>query len=394
MTLAQLQEKRNKMWADASALVAGENVTAEQRSQFDSALTEIQAVDGDINRVKAVEEHRASMRNPVNQPVVDPSQSNDPEERAEVRAERERRSYDKWMRTGQAETRDLTVAGTGVVVPVGFDADVHEAQKSYGEIYDLVKVMKTANGEPIKIVLDNDTTNGLVALGSGAAETDPSLSGEQLQVSDFTAGAVAIDNSLLNDSGIDLPAYVNKKMLTRFFRGASSLILAGDGGNVASLTAAYNAANTVDSAVAAKVGYQDIVNLMTALDPAYAANAVFAMSNVTLGKIISILSQGTTGLPIFSPWAEGASAGFAGKILGRPVKLVQQLPVIATGNVPILYGDFQEAYTLRQVNPGIIVMRDPFTLMSKNKVAFYGFARLGGLATDAGTHPVASLTIS
>lgn len=392
MTIAQLQEKRNNLMADASVIMAGENITGEQRTQFDAMTSEVETINGDINRLQAIEEHRAAMRNPVNQPVVDPSQSNDPEERAEVRAAKQKASFRKYMQTGQVEARDLTIAANGgVVVPIGFNPQVIEAQKSYGEVYDIVTVLNTDTGEPIKLVLDNDTTNGLVAVGSGANETDPTLSGEQLQVSDFTTGAVAIENPLLQDAGFDMESFIRDKFLRRYFRGASSLICAGDGGNVASLTAAYNTANTVTTSVTAKIGYTDLVALMTALDPAYGANAVFAMSNATLGQVLSI--QTSTGLPVFSPWTEGATVGFAGKILGRPVKLVQQLPAVATGNVPVLYGDFQQGYTFRQVNPGIVILRNPYSLMNQNKMAFYGFARVGGLATDAGTHPVASLTI-
>jgi HK97 family phage major capsid protein len=392
MTIAQLLEKRNKLMVDASAIVAGENITVEQRSQFDVMHAEVSTINGDIARLQAVEEHRAAMRNPVNQPVVDPSESHDPEERAEVRAARQKASMRKYLATGQVETRDLTIAANGgVVVPVGFNPEVIEAQKSYGEIYDIVTVLKTDSGEPIKIVTDNDTTNGLVAVGSGATETDPSLAGETLQVSDFTTGAVAIENSLIKDAGFDLESFIRDKFLRRYFRGASSLIVAGNGGNVASLTGAYNAALTVQTAAIGVVAYKDLVALMTALDPAYGSNAVFAMSNVTLGTVLNIVTS--TGLPIFSPWTEGASAGFAGKILGRPVKLVQQLPVVATGNVPILYGDFKQGYTFRQVNPGIVILRNPYSLMNVNKLAFYGFARVGGLATDAGTHPIASLNI-
>ncbi|MGF7180393.1 hypothetical protein [Tunturiibacter psychrotolerans] len=89
MTKLQLQEKRNKLMADAMAIVAGENITAEQRASFDTMLVEVGTIDGDISRVAAVEEHRASLLAPVNQPRPNPSESNDPEERAEVRTARQ-----------------------------------------------------------------------------------------------------------------------------------------------------------------------------------------------------------------------------------------------------------------------------------------------------------------
>jgi hypothetical protein len=82
MNINQLQEKRNKLMADASAIVAGDTITAEQRTQFDALTAEVALVDGDIARLQAIEEHRSSLRNPVNQPRPNPSESNDPEERA------------------------------------------------------------------------------------------------------------------------------------------------------------------------------------------------------------------------------------------------------------------------------------------------------------------------
>src|ERR1700739_3024424 len=167
MNINQLQEKRSQIMADATKLLEGENVTAEQRSQFDAMLADVATVDSDINRLQAIEEHRAAMRKPVNQPHPNPSESSDPEERAEVRAERERKALRSYMQTGMIERRDLTVANSGVAIPVGFNPQVIEAQKSWGDIYNIVNVMKTDNGDPIKLVLDNDTGNSLTSVTVG-----------------------------------------------------------------------------------------------------------------------------------------------------------------------------------------------------------------------------------
>ena len=58
MELKELQEKRNRLMADASALMAGTEITVEQRSKFDEMTAEVTVIDGDINRLKAIEEHR------------------------------------------------------------------------------------------------------------------------------------------------------------------------------------------------------------------------------------------------------------------------------------------------------------------------------------------------
>jgi len=393
MNLNQLQEQRNKIMADASAIVAGDNITVEQRNQFDIMLADVAALDGDITRVKAIDEHRAAMRLPVNQPRPNPSESNDPEERAEVRQAAQKSSLRSYLATGQIERRDLTVVNSGVAIPVGFNPQVIEAQKSYGEIYDIVSVIKTDHGSPIKMVLDNDTTNGLtsVTVGTAAGEVDPALSGVTLQVDNFTTGTIKVDNGLLTDAGFDIESWIRDKFLKRFFRGASGLILAGDGGAVGSLTATYDTANTVTSATTNKLAYADFASAIGALDPAYQSNAMWAMSNATLAYVIGLTDSNNR--PLFLPDYGSAGSGFVGTILGRPVKLVTQLPAVATGNVPVLFGDFKEAYTFRQQNPGIGILRLNELFAAGYETGFVGFARVGGVATDAGTHPLVSITI-
>lgn len=392
MEIKSLQEKRNKLMFDATALVAGENVTAEQRTQFDTMLADVSTIDGDIARVQAADEYRTSLGRATNSPRPNPGESNDVHESTEVRSAKVRESFRNYLRTGQIEKRDLTVANSGVMIPTLFNPSVFEAQKSYGQIYDLVNVMKTETGDPIKLVLDNDTNNSLVSVtvGTNASEADPSITGLTLQVDNFTTGVIRIDNGLLTDAGFDVEAFIRDRFAVRYFRGAANLIINGDGGAVQSLTGAYNAEGFT-SAVTNKLGYIDFATAIGTLDPAYQPNAVWAMSNATLGYVIGLTD--TAGRPLFLPDYGDGSGGFVGSILGRPVKLVTQLPTVATGNVPVLFGDFKQAYTFRQQNPGLGILRLNELYAAGYETGFVGFARVGGLATNAGVSPICAITI-
>lgn len=393
MNIKQLQEQRAAALTEAQNIMSAETITSENRERFDAVMADVNRIAGDIERLSSFEEQRRALQEPTNQPAPKPGESADPEERAEVRAAAQRASLRKWMATGTVETRDLTVAGTGVIVPTAFDSNIREAQKSYGDIYNLVNVEKTPNGDPMKVVLDDDTSNGLYPIGSGAAEVDPTLTGEQLQVSEFTTGAIGVENALLQDAGFDLEKFIRDKFGKRFFRGASGLIIAGDGGNVQSLTATYNTALTVQTETAGVIDYDDVVKVMYALDTAYMADSYWAVNQNTLGQIMEI--KDTAGRPIFLPAFGAADEGFSGTILGRKVRLVTQLPNVATGNVPLLFGSFGQAYTFRQVNPGLVILRNPYSLMNQNKTAFYGFARLGGICTvpNSAVSPLVSLNV-
>ena len=392
MLIQDLQNKVNKLMTDATAISAGESITAEQRTQIDTMLGEVSTIKGDIARIEALEAYKAEQRSGKDHPRPNPGESNDPEERAEVRDARVKASFRKYMQTGQVETRDLTVANSGVAVPQLFNPSVISAQKSYGELYDIVNVMKTDNGNPMKFVFDNDTNAGLVSVtvGTAASEVDPAITGATLQVDNFTTGIIKVDNGLLTDAGFDIDAWIKNKFAKRFFRGASSLIYNGDAGSVASLATGYNGVGFT-SATTNVLKYVDFATAIATLDPAYQAEAAFAMSNATLGYVIGLTD--TNGRPLFLPDYGSAGSGFVGTILGKPVKLVTQMPAVATGNVPVLFGDFKEAYTFRQQNPGIGILRLNELFAAGYETGFVGFARVGGINTDAGTHPVIGITI-
>jgi HK97 family phage major capsid protein len=90
-----------------------------------------------------------------------------------------------------------------------------------------------------------------------------------------------------------------------------------------------------------------------------------------------------------------AALGFPGTILGKPVRLVQQMDsTIVAGKVPVYFGDFKKAYVFRQVNPGIAVIRLNERYAPAFEVGFVGFARVGGMSKIVGTaKPVLSITI-
>lgn len=394
MTIKELQEKRNKLVADATAIMQGENVTAEQRSQFDAMMADAEVVNGDIARIEASEKAQAELRAAKVPARPNPGESNDPEERAEVRNARAKASFRKFIQTGQVESRDLTFSSSGsVVVPQAFNAEVYEAQKSYGEIYNLVTVLKTSNGEPTKLVLDDDTANALtiVTTGTDVSDVDPTLTTKLLQVSPYTTSAVRVGFDLLNDSGFDLEGFIRDKFSKRFFRGVSSLIYSGDSGNVASLSAGIT--DNITSATVNVLKYADFATAIGTLDPAYQTNAVWACNNATLGYIAGLSDSNNR--PLFLPNYGDASQAWVGTILGRPVHLVTQMPSVATGNQAVLYGDFKAAYTFRQVDPGLAVLRLNERYAPSYEVGFVAFARIGGALTIPNTSnpPVIGISI-
>jgi HK97 family phage major capsid protein len=392
MTLQELRDRRAKAIADAQAIISAD-VTTESRAAFDAHLNDVTTIDADIARVEAIERVSAEQRSRFEQQRSNrpnPGESADAGEAVEVRNLRTRASFRAYLATGVIESRDLTTANSGVAIPQLFDPQIISAQKSYGQLLDIVNVMTTDTGNPMKIMLDNDTANGLsaVTVGTDAAEVDPVLTGITLQVDNFTTGVVKVDMGLLTDVGFDIDAWIRDKFAKRYFRGASALILAGNGGSVGSLATAY--ASGFTGAIVAKMTYADFAMAVATLDPAYQQDAIWAVNNSALGAIIGLVDSNAR--PLFLPYNDGGTAGFVGTLLGKPVKLVTQMPNVATGSVSAYYGSFKDGYTFRVQKPGLGILRLNERYAAGFEVGFVGFVRCGGVATNAGVPPIIGIT--
>lgn len=381
MTLRELIEKRNRLLAEARQVMAAPELSSEQRAQVDAMLTDANNLKADIERLEAcAESEQRSL--PESRPARDGFESGDADNRApEERNCATNVALRAFLRGDRFETRDLTVAADGgVMIPVAAVPPV-VAQRSAGAIYDIVGHMRTTTGEDVRFPLWDDTGNGLVldsaAIGNG---TDPTVSGVTIKTDGLRTGdPLLIDNKLIQDVSYDLVTYVNQAMMQRYMRGVSEAINAGNSSNIVGLTGNIPAPVTTEAVGA--LGYDDFVAMIAALDPAYHPGAVFSFSNASLGLVLKI--KDSQERPIFIPYLDGATSGFAGQILGFPVKIDQYAPTVATGNVPVRFGDFGMGYQLREVLPGLVIKQSSQRWIELNRLGLVGFARAGGAPTLA-----------
>jgi HK97 family phage major capsid protein len=403
--IRNLTAKRNRLFAEARAICDKGAMNPEDQARFDRIMADVEIVRIDIEQAREAQSESRAIERPARPwPGAGNSESNDPVERSEVRSRKQKDSFRHWMKTG--EYRDLTSSTpttsitSQVALPIGFNPQVIEAQLSYGELYNEIEVLRTDAGEPMKYVFDDDTSNSLTAVtvGTDASEVDPTLTGATLNVDNYTTGVIKVDMGLLNDAGFDVDAWVRERFAARFFRGASSLIYNGNAANIAALKSvvpATGVGQSFTSAASLKIGYADFATALGALDPAYQQNAVWCMHSAVLGYVAG-LTDATNGRPLFLPGYGEASKGFPGSILGKPVRLVQQMDSSATtaGKVPIWFGDFKKAYVFRQVNPGLQIIRLNERYAPAFEVGFVAFARIGGLTKVVGSaKPVLSITV-
>jgi HK97 family phage major capsid protein len=406
MTAKEIREKRAKLLAQAQAIMAGENVTAEQRAQVDTMLAEANTLKADAERLEQLEafdaENRSAGRVPRSQPgdgTVDPETDNrTPEER--------RRAANVALRSFLAsdpevnrrfERRDLTVAANGsVMIPVGV-TDPRIARQSWGSMYDLVGKLRTATGEQVKVPLLNDVANLFVLASASITTTDPATGGVTSTVDDIRMNPILLDNSLIQDVSFDLVSYVEQLTNARYLRTASKWITLGNSSNVKGAAVEYTDGVTANTTLVTKYG--DLVAMLAKLDPAYAIGAVWVMSQTTLAnQVMNILDKNDR--PIFLPFNDGGISGFAGTLFGYPVKINPYQPGIGVGANYVQFGNFEAGYVWREVGlpnigvqnslpgSGVIMLRRLDERYAElNKTGFVAFARVSGVATNPGAVP-------
>jgi HK97 family phage major capsid protein len=390
MTSIQMIENRNKLMTDATKLIQGADVTAEQRTSFDTMMVDVDALEADIARVERTEKFEAEQRTAARPPRGTPGASMDSAENLQI----QKRALRDYMVSG-VENRDLgvgtvtgSITGGSQLVAPAFYPILTQAQQAYGGLVNVVNQRTTDTGASMKISLSNDVANGLTTWpeSSAASELDPSLATAQSATEMYNTGVITVTLEELQDSAWDLDAFISDVFGQRLYRGLAKYVSQGSSSGV---FASYLAGGVsgATSAAGAAVGYADLLALWNSLDPAYEANALWTMNSNTRGQLMGVVD--TMGRPLFIP---SPNAGGFDTILGRKIVLDQYLPNVALSSKSIAFGDFKAGYTLRNVGQ-FQIARDPYTyLVSKGAVAFIGYGRGGSFSTNAGTNPLKYLT--
>lgn len=290
----------------------------------------------------------------------------------------------------------LTTTGGGYTVPTGFSNQLEEAMKWFGGILGQVGEFTSETGAPLPWPTVNDTSNMGRILGVNTQVTETDLVFGQVTFNSyiFTSDSVLVPLALVEDSYFDLDAFIARALGTRLGRILNNKLTVGTGGGAQPLgivPAAVAAANTVVGVVGetTSVIYNDLVNLLHAVDPAYRSNpsSKFMFHDTTL-KALRLLKD-TAGRPLWQPGlTAGFGQGFPETILDRPYVINSDMPVMAANADSILYGDLSK-YKVRRVASGTTVLRLVERYADFLQVGYIAFLRADGNLVDAGTHPIA-----
>lgn len=395
--LHELQEKRRNIATQMRDLheKIGDNAwTDEQRTEWNKMKTELDAVDESITREN---ELRA-----MDEKLVKEQEAVESEKRAKHNGEKTKtveeirsQAFNAFLRNGlsdlTAEERqaltEMRAQSVGVsdkggyTVPKEMQARIVEQMKAYGGIASVSQILTTSDGRTIEwITADGTTEEGeLIGENTAATEADTSFGIANLGAKKLSSKIIRVSNELLQDSAINIEAYLAGRIAQRIGRAEARYLIQGTGtgspaqpkGLAASVT------GTTATKVAGKVDWLDINALLHSIDPAYrnVGNSRLAFNDSTL-KTLKEMVDGQN-RPLWLPDVAGVAPS---TILGKQYVIDQGIADIAKDAKFIYFGDFNR-FVVRRV-AYMTLRRLTERYAEYDQVAFLAFHRFDCVLED------------
>lgn len=393
-TLQELRERHAVLAQKTRALVEDNNASwkPEHQEKYDAAMAELDDIKAQINRTTELLDR-----------IADEAINNHIAENAERRAGKggdpAMDLFAKWARGGDKEltaedwatirnTMSTTTSSEGgYTVPTQVATSVLDVLKAYGGMREASTIIQTADGQAINYPTSDGTSEvgELLAENTTATAADPTFGVVSLQPYKFSSKVVAIPFELLQDSAVDLVAFISKRLGDRLGRVQNTYFTTGTGtGQPKGAVTAAASGKVGTTGQTATVIFDDLIDLVHSVDPAYrvGSNVRFMMNDATL-KVIRKLKD-SQNRPIFLPGYDGLAGPMPDTLLGYQITINQDIATMAANAKSILFGDFSR-YTIRDVMGMTLFRFDDSAYVKLGQIGFLAWMRSGGTLTDGGS---------
>lgn len=396
----QLREQRFKLASDAQALIQNENATNEDVERFDAMMAEVDALKAKIDRVEkadaAVAEMSEIIGNGAERMGVSFNQHADEVEeyKAGIVAKLRHASglplsaKERDILASMYDFRSAASTGTnsagGYTVPTTIYNEIVSVIALESGIAQIAKTVRTADGHPINIVLNDDTANNASIVGENASVgsgTDTVLSTVTLGSYKYTSGALLFSREILADSMFDFKTFVTDAVGHRFARKLDNDYTLGNGTTAPQGVVTAASSGTVGATgETASLVATDLIKLEHSVTVPYRQGAKFLMGD-SMFRVIKSL-QDTVGRFL---WQPGLAQGAPDLISGYPVVLSASMANPAANAKTILFGQFENFWIRMVMDLQIKTLNELYA--ANDQIGIMGFLRTDSKLVSA-TAPI------
>lgn len=393
-TTKDLLDQRANLWEQMKELIEQDERSAEDNAKYDRLEADVEKLSDDIDRRERHSAREQAMSK-VDRSGVVPPQGQPGGEPVDEEA-RYARAFGSFVRRGtndldgedrQALQRNFvageefraagvaTGAAGGYTVPPGFRASMIEAMKTFGGMLGVAEVIDTDTGANLQWPTADDTANvgAILSENTQVGEQDVTLGTASIDAYMYTSKLVRVSYQLLNDSAFNIEGWLARKLGERIGRILNQHWTTGTGtAQPDGIVTTAGVGKQGATGQTTSVTYDDLVDVIDSIDPAYQGNARFMMHTQARKGIRKLKDSQQRPL-----WEPSIQVGVPDSILGYGLVLNQDMPVPAASAKSILFGDFRQAYLIRIVN-NTQLMRLSERYADYLQVGFLAFQRSDG----------------
>lgn len=292
------------------------------------------------------------------------------------------KSFDKWLRKGkegmeQNEIKALTVSddtAAGFLAPPEY---VNELIKTITEItpFRAAARIRQTTQRSVQIPKRSATFSAewVAENGTRSETTGYTTALEEIPTHELYA-LIDISEQELEDSVFDLEAEMQSEFATQFAKAEGLSFISGNGVGKPEGVLTNSDVATTNSGNANLLTGDGLIQLVHDIKSDYNSNAMLMFNRTTLAAIRKL--KDTAGQYVFQAGMM-LTAGVPNTILGYAYVEAPDMPDVAAGAKPVIFGDFSRGYVIvDRVN--LSVLRDPFTQATSGNVRYVARRRVGG----------------
>ncbi|TPM36628.1 phage major capsid protein [Mesorhizobium sp. B2-3-5] len=351
---------------DPDPIEAATQAVTEMRTAFDARMAGLDELQTRMDELETRAARPGTQQQRTEEPTV------------------EQRAFVGYVRSGREalpaeESRALRIGDDtagGFLAPPEFQTEMQRELVQYSPIREAARVGTTARGS----VIFPERTSITNALWEGeledSEESNLAFGQQEIFVHEMRT-FVDISNKLLEDAGVNIESELNMALGEDFGQKEGIAFVNGTG-----VKQPFGIMQNADIGVtlnghATTLAADPLISLLYGLPKAYRQRGAWLMNGSTLATIRKLKDGQGNYL-----WQPSYQAGEPETLLSRPIVEAVDMPDIASGAFPIVYGDFAGGYRIYD-RVGLSVLRDPFTMAKKGLVRFHARRRVGGAVTQA-----------
>ena len=350
----ELTEKKNDLITRAEEVL--NKAKEDCRELTEDEAMELAEIRDDIKKIKETLELKGFFdKEGGDRPMEEPKEKIEIEKEVEeTRALDEEKAFESYIRGVVTNERDanMTLTDNGAVIPTTI------ANRIIKKVYDLCPILERSTKYNVKGKLDlpyyDESTQAItVAWATEFVDLESSVGTlDSIELSGYLAGALTlISRSLINNSQVDVVAFVVDRMAYDIARFIENVLLNGSG-SVEGLT---GVTNITTAASETEITANELIECQGSIKDVFQENAIWIMNPDTRTALRELKDE--MGRYLLQ---DDISLPFGKSLLGKPIYVSDNMPDMEAGKVAIYYGDMRGLATKFSEDMNIQVLREKY----------------------------------